>query len=124
MFATLSFWVWVASAALAALYAAAGGFKGFKSKEDLAKSLPYTSDLPFGLVRFIGYSELAGALGLILPALTGILPGLTPLAALGLVLIQVLAILFHLRRSEFSVLPMNIVLLALAAFVLWARLGL
>ena len=57
--------------------------------------------------------------------LTGILPWLTPLAAIGLSLIQVLAIGFHARRNETAKsLPMNLVLLALSLFVLWGRLSL
>ncbi|MEO7224240.1 MAG: DoxX family protein, partial [Devosia sp.] len=62
--------------------------------------------------------------GLILPLLTGILAWLTPLAALALVVVQVLAIGFHLMRKEPQILPANLVLLALAAFVVWGRLGL
>ena len=61
------------------------------------------------------------AIGLILPALTRILPRLTPLAALGVSIIQVLAMLFHVSRGEFMVLPLNVVLLALSLFVLWGR---
>jgi len=59
------------------------------------------------LVRFIGVSELAGALGLILPAATRIRPGLTPLAALGLSTIMALAMLFHLVRGEPQALPIE-----------------
>ena len=64
---------------------------------------------------------LLGALGLILPGVTGILPWLTPLAAAGLALLMVRGILFHLRcRPGASVLP-GVVLLALAGFVALGR---
>ena len=72
-------------------------------------------------MRLIGILEILGAIGLILPAVTGIWPWLTPLAAAGLVLTMVGAMIVHGRRGEFSSIWMNIVLLALAAFVLFGR---
>ncbi|WP_326641060.1 DoxX family protein [Streptosporangium sp. NBC_01755] len=62
-------------------------------------------------------------IGLILPALTGVLPVLTPLAAAGLVVTMIGAIIVHVRRKEYSALVMNLVLLVLAAFVAWGRFG-
>jgi len=58
------------------------------------------TSLPRGLVTFIGGSELLGGLGLLLPALTGILPWLTPLAAVGLAIIMILASIFHATRGK------------------------
>ncbi len=72
-----------------------------------------------------GNSELLGALGLILPLVTGILPWLTVLPAIGLTLIQLLAIFTeHLPKKEYNILPINLVLLALAVFVAIGRWGL
>src|SRR2546421_8425435 len=85
--------LWVAQSVLAAVFAIAGGLKLSMTADDFAK-LGLTS-LPIPLVRFIGVAELAGAAGLILPALTGIRPRLTPLAAIGLLTIMVLASCFH-----------------------------
>ncbi len=72
-------------------------------------------------MRVIGLFEMAGAIGIVLPAVTGILPWLTPVAAVGLALIMLFAAIFHLRRGE----PVyaNLVLLALAVFVAWGRFG-
>ena len=68
---------------------------------------------------------MLGALGMILPMLTGILPWLTPLAAVGLSIIQVLAIfMVHLPKKEYQVIPVNIVLLALSIFVAYGRFAL
>ena len=64
---------------------------------------------------------MLGAIGLILPQATGIAPILTPIAALGLVAVQVGAITVHVRRKETKVLPVNIVLLLLALFVAIGR---
>ena len=113
--------LWIAQALLALLFAGAGLTKVITPIGDLAQSLPYTAELPEWLVRFIGISEVAGALGLILPALARTQPGLTPLAGLGLCTVMVLATFFHLFRAEFSAMPITLVLGAVAAFVAWGR---
>ena len=92
--------------------------KAFRPLDSLAGMLPYTTDLPGGLTRFIGVAELLGAIGLILPALTGIAPILTAFAAAGLALIQLIAFIFHLVRKEVSpMLLLNVVLFAASLFV-------
>ena len=121
MFTTIEFWAWAASALLALLYLLAGAMKSARPIDVLAKMMGWPADVPAWLVRFVGVAELAGAVGLILPVWTGILPWLTPLAAIGLSLVQILAIPFHIRRCEGKAVPMNLVLLALSLFVLWAR---
>jgi uncharacterized membrane protein YphA (DoxX/SURF4 family) len=87
--------------------------------------MPWAKDRTVNFVRFMGVIELLGVLGMLLPMLTGILPWLTPVAAIGLVLIQVLAILTeHLPKKEYKGLPMNLILLALSLFVAIGRRGL
>jgi len=82
----------------------------------------WAQESPAGFVRFVGTAELLGALGLVLPMLTGILPWLTPLAAIGLALIQLLAIVtVHVPKREYKVLPINVILLLLAVFVAVGR---
>jgi len=84
--------------------------------------LNFATEIPLWLLRFIGVCEMAGAVAIILPAATRIMPIFTSLAALGFVMIQVLAIGFHLMRGEIvDVATMNVALLALSAFVLWGR---
>jgi 4-hydroxybenzoate polyprenyltransferase len=84
--------------------------------------MTWAKDRSDGFIRFVGTSELLGALGVVLPLATGILPWLTPLAAIGLALIQVLAIgTEHLPKKEFKVLPVNLVLLALSLFIVIGR---
>jgi putative oxidoreductase len=90
----------------------------------LAKRIPWAKDVPEPLVRFIGVAEILGAAGLVLPALTGILPWLTVAAAIGLAFMMVAAIIFHLARGEASRIVANVVLLALLLFVLYGRLAL
>jgi hypothetical protein len=72
-------------------------------------------------VKAIGAVEILGAFGLILPELTGIAPILTPIAAVGLVIVQIGAIRVHLAHNERQPLPANAILLLLAAFVAIAR---
>jgi hypothetical protein len=110
--------VWIASGALALLYLIAGGTKALGSKDSLQQQprMAYITDLSARQVRTIGLLEVAGAVGVILPHLTGILPWLSIVAAFALVVVQVVAIVVHVRRGEFS-LAFNVVLLVLAAAV-------
>ena len=117
---SLNTWLWVAQILLALLFGWAGYMKTFRPIASLAPMMGWAPEMP-RLTRFIGVMELLGALGMLLPIPTGILPWLTPLAAIGFVIIQVLAIGLHLRRGEARVLPMNIVILALSVFVVWGR---
>ena len=81
----------------------------------------YIKDIPSRTRRFVGTAEILAAIGLILPGLTGILPWLTPLAAVGLIIVMIGAIPFHFRRKEYFNIGLNVVLLALAVFVAYGR---
>ncbi|MCF1595210.1 DoxX family protein [Streptomyces muensis] len=115
--------LWVLQALLAAVFGMAGLMKSSQPREKLAKSLPWVEDLSLGTVRLIGVVELLAALGLILPAATGIAVVLTPLAATGLAVVMILAAIVHARRKEAGSIPVNVVLLALAVVVAWGRFG-
>lgn len=114
---------WVVQVLLAAMFGMAGVMKSTAPIEQLATSLPWVAQVSPLLVRFIGVSELAGALGLILPAATRILPFLTPLAGAGLALIMVLAAGFHAMQGEYGAIGFNVILGALALLVAWGRLA-
>lgn len=73
------------------------------------------------VLRFTGFLDVVGGIGVLLPALTRIQPRLTVFAALGCTLLQVCAIIFHATRGEFAALPLNFILLPLVAFILWGR---
>ena len=115
--------LWVVQVLLAGMYGMAGSMKTFQpDKVRTNPQMTWAHDKQDGYIRFVGISELLGALGLILPALTGILPWLTPLAAIGLALIQVLAIFtVHLPKKEYQVIPVNVVLLVLAIVAAYGR---
>lgn len=116
--------IWIGQIMLAAIYLMAGIMKVSQSIDGLvASGMAYAGDYPELLTRFIGTMEILGAVGIILPAATRIIPVLTPLAAIGFGLIQVLAFGLHTMRGEYGVLPVNLVLLAVALFVVWGRLS-
>ena len=114
--------LWVAAGLLAVAFLAAGLSKLVQPKEKLAERTPYVEDFSAGAVKAIGGLEVLGAIGLILPGITKIAPVLVPLAATGLALMMIGAIVVHLRRGEKQIV-VNIVLLALAVFVAWGRFG-
>jgi len=103
------------------MFAYAGATKAFQAIEPLSQTLPWVLEYPESYVRLIGLAELAGSLGLVLPMLLRIKPELVPFAALGLVIVMVLALGFHIFRNEYGALGMNIVLGSIAAFVAWGR---
>ena len=113
--------VWIVSGLVALAYLVAGGLKLVTSEAKLPQTFSYVEVTGVRLLRVIGALEVLGAIGVILPALTGIVPILTPIAATGLALIQVGAIIVHLRRGEAKMVPANLVLLILPAFVAVTR---
>ncbi len=113
--------LWIAQALLALAFLAAGAMKLTQPMETLATAMAWTTAVPEALVRLIGAAEILGALGLVLPAATRILPRLTPLAAALLAVVMLLASAFHLTRGEAMMVPINLILIALLAFVAWGR---
>ena len=115
--------LWIVQAVLAVAFVAAGVMKSTQPKEKLQPNLPWVEDFSLGTIRLIGVAELLGGIGLILPAVTGITPILTPIAAACLAFVMVLAAGTHIRRKEPSGVAVNAILLVLAAFVAWGRFG-
>jgi uncharacterized membrane protein YphA (DoxX/SURF4 family) len=120
----MNVFLWILQALLAATFGASGVMKVSQPKEKLAKiGLAWVEDFSDGMVKFIASTEILAALGLILPAATGIAPVLTPLAATGLVIVMAGAIVVHARRKEPQGIAISAVLLVLAAVVVWGRFG-
>ena len=103
------------------MFMMAGIMKSTQPKEKLAKNLPWVKDYSAIQVKLIGVAELLGGLGLILPWYTGIAPILTPVAAVGLALIMVLAAVYHFQHKEYPGIGINMVLLAVAVFIAYGR---
>jgi hypothetical protein len=83
----------------------------------------WVEDFNAGTVKAIGALEVLAAVGLVLPAALDIAPVLVRLAAVGLVLIMVGAVITRLRRREAKAMVADLVYLALAGFVAWGRFG-
>lgn len=114
--------LWVVQILLALAFLMAGTMKITQPLEKLAVRMQWVKSVKSPrLVRVIGVLEVLGAIGLILPAVTGILPWLTPVAAIGLVLTMIGAMIVHVRLGEGSHIAPNIVLLLLAALVVVGR---
>lgn len=115
--------IWIVAGVLAAAFLTAGILKSTRPKKTLQPSMPWVEDFGQGTVRLIGTLEILAAIGLILPPLLDIAPVLAPLAATGLVVMMLLAAATHARRKEPQAIAVNVVLLALAAFVAVTRFG-
>ncbi len=115
--------LWVLQVLLGAAFVAAGLLHAGQSRERLLERLPWVEDFSAPALKFIGTMEIAGGLGVVLPAATDIAPILTPIAATGLVLLMLGAILTHVRRREPAGVAITSVLFVLAAVVAWGRFG-
>ncbi len=117
--------VWIAQSLLAVAMLAAGGMKLAQSKEQLMASgnMDWTEDFPEPQIKGIGALEVLAAIGLVVPALLDVAPVLVAVAAVGVVLLMLGAAATHLRRGEGKLVPVNLVLLAIAAFIAIERFG-
>jgi len=117
--------VWIAQGLLALAMLAAGGMKLAQSKEQLmaSGSMDWTEDFPEAQIKGIGALEVLAALGLILPAALDIAPELVGVAAIGVVLLMLGAAATHLRRKEGQMVPVNLVIAAIAVFIAVMRFG-
>ena len=109
--------LWIVQGLLALLFLWAGGMKLVLPLEKLTGPIP----LPGLFLRLIGMAEVLGAIGLILPGLLRIRPGLTPLAAAGLVLIMIGATVVTLAGGDIATAPIPLAAGLLSAFVAYGR---
>jgi hypothetical protein len=113
----MTYALWIVQGLLALLFLFAGGMKLVLPLESLAGPV----ELPGLFVRFIGVAEVLGAIGLILPGLRRIRPGLTSLAAAGLVIIMIGATVVTLMGGAVAAALISLVVGLLAAFVAYGR---
>jgi hypothetical protein len=112
--------LWALQLLLAVAFLGAGFAHAFRFEQFSANPrMAWAKEVGRSNMRLIGLLEIAGAIGLVLPAVTGILPWITVLAAAGLALVMIFAAVFHVRRGE-PYLP-NVVLGALALVVVAGR---
>ena len=113
--------LWVLQVLVGGFFVMVGYSHALMPFDQIAPQATWMYDVPRWLSLFIGYAEIAGGLGVILPAATRIAPRLTPLAALGLATIMVLAMGFHVLKGEASVIWMHALFGAPAVFIAWGR---
>ena len=109
--------LWILQTLLALVFLWAGGFKLVAPVEEMTKQMP----LPGLFLRFIALCEVLGTIGLILPGLLRIRPGLTPLAAAGLSIIMIGATVVTLVTGDIAMAPIPLAVGILAAFVAYGR---
>jgi uncharacterized membrane protein YphA (DoxX/SURF4 family) len=114
--------LWIVAVLLALLFGVTGTMKLTQSLRSLEEKMGWVGEVPGYAVRIAGVAELLGAIGLILPQAFGVVPVLTPVAAMGLGLVMLLAIPVHARRDELGNIGLNLLLLALSGSVAAGRL--
>lgn len=113
--------LWVTQALLGLVFTGTGLWKLLTPVPQLAAMIPWAGQVPAAFLYATAGVDLLGGLGVVLPSLTRIKPGLTILAALGCAALQVSAILFHVSRGESANTPFNFLLVGLSLFVAWGR---
>lgn len=119
---TLNIILWIAQVILA-LFFIIGAVMKFMPIEKISAMMPWMGQVPVLAVRLLGIIDMLGAGGLILPSLLRIKPQLTAWAAVGIILMMVCAIVFHVSRGEGSVTGVNVFSIIIAGFVAWGRFG-
>jgi uncharacterized membrane protein YphA (DoxX/SURF4 family) len=113
--------LWIVQIVLALVFVLTGGLKLVLPLDKMAERMGHENGMPPAVMRIIGLLEVMGAIGVVLPVWTGILPWLTPLAAAGLVLTMVGAAFENVRLKHFPMIALNFVLAVLAIFVIYGR---
>lgn len=103
------------------VYFLAIGIVHFVVPEGLPAQLAWMYELNDTLHAVTGIAEILGGLGLILPSLTRIRPELTPLAGLGLIVIMVGAVVWHVDRGEMLNVGINVLNAAILAYIVYGR---
>lgn len=109
--------LWVIQALLALVFLFAGGMKLVMPAADLTAQMP----LPAAFLRFVAVMEILGGLGLVLPGILHIQVKLTPLAAAGLVMIMIGAVVVTIQTMGVATAALPFITGVLAAFVAYGR---
>lgn len=117
--------LWITTGLLAAVALLGGMTKSFLPKEKLAASHggEWTADVSTGFVRTLGVLELLAAVGLIVPAVVDVAPVMVPVTAVCWILLMIGAMITHARYEQYKYIALNLVYVAMAAFVAWGRFG-
>ena len=118
---TINISLWIAQVLIFGQFVFSGSLKLLLSIEKLTALIHWPADYPAWFTRMTGVFDLAGGIGVLLPALTRIRPRLTVAAACGCIALQACAIAFHMSRGEAARTPLNFVLVSLCIFIVWGR---
>jgi uncharacterized membrane protein YphA (DoxX/SURF4 family) len=113
--------LWAIQALLGLVFIGGAFWKLLTPLPALAGMIPWAGEVPAAFLYATAVIDLCGGIGILLPSLTRIKPGLAVLAALGCAALQVCAIVFHFSRGEAANTPFNFLLVALSLFVFWGR---
>ncbi|RZU66120.1 DoxX-like protein [Microterricola gilva] len=111
--------LWIVTALLAALFVMAGSMKAVTPYGTVREKMAWVESVNPPQLKTIGILEVLGALGLVLPAATGIAPWLTPIAAFGLFVMMVVAVALHVRRKESATPSIVLGIIALVVGIGW-----
>ena len=114
---------WIATGFLTLAFLAAGAMKATQPKTKLAEQMEWVEEFSESQIKLIGVVEILGALGLVLPWVSGIALFLVPMAAIGLAFTMIGAAFTHYKRGEMSSIPINVVFFLVALYVAWAAVG-
>lgn len=114
--------LWIVQGILAVLFILGGLMKAVTPKEKLAPKLPWVNDFSKHIVKTVGVFELLGGMGIVFPMLFNVFPFLTLIAAGGLCITMLLAMVYHFSKKEMKEIAFNFVLFLLALFVFYGRL--
>ncbi len=117
----MNVFLWIVQIVLALAFLGAGLMKATRPRASLQGQMGWVESVSDSQLKGIGVVEILGALGLVLPWATGIAKILTPLAAVGLMIVMVAAAALHVKRKEFKMTPVNLILFVLAAIVAFGR---
>ena len=113
--------LWIVQALLALTFVGTGIWKLASPVPDLAAKMPWMGQVSQRFLYTTAVFDLLGGLGIFLPSVTRIRPGLAVLGAVGCAALMAAAIIFHVSRGEAANTPFNFVLAALSLFVAWGR---
>jgi uncharacterized membrane protein len=116
--------LWIAQILLSLCLGWAGIVKLFQPVEQLEMMWPWTGEVSPASVKLTGIIDLLGALGLLIPSLFRFKPVLTPIAAIGVILLMIAASVFHICRGEGYQIGFNSVVAVISAFIAYGRLKL
>lgn len=114
--------LWILQSLIAVTFLYSGVNKSIYPEQKLvAKGQTGVEGLPISLIRFIGVSEILGAIGIILPSLLHILPVLTTISSIGFAVIMVPAAIIHYKRHEPQNVFTNCVIFVICVFIVYGR---